>query len=166
MILMPLLVLRSLHPTCEPIERAFIEFRTIVQDQWASHFVVGSSAVFRHTQGRRPRGGDWGDGRSYQNLRWGTASASVPPIFWEVVLSDARESLNRVKTGVFLVRKGSYTTFYIVKIWKMCEKKAKIRKSEIFPVKMEFFSKENVIPEILAGEKIVRPPNSAPGLRH
>jgi len=37
----------------------------------------------------------------------GTAHASVPPIFGEVVLSDARESMNRVKKGVYLVRKGS-----------------------------------------------------------
>jgi len=44
-------------------------------------------------------GGDLGglrDGRP-QNLRWGTAHAPVPPIFWEVVLSDACESTNWVK---------------------------------------------------------------------
>jgi len=70
--------------------------------------------------------GDWGDG-PLQNLRWGDGS----PIFWEVVLSDTRESTNRVIKGVikklfsevvvFLVRKGSYTTFYIVKIRKIWE---------------------------------------------
>ena len=47
----------------------------------------------------------------------GDGHASVPPIFLEVVLSDARESTNRVKKGVikeffpeivfFLVGKGS-----------------------------------------------------------
>ena len=47
------------------------------------------------TQGRRPREGL--GGRSPQNLRWGDAHAFVPPIFGEVVLSDARESINRVK---------------------------------------------------------------------
>src|SRR6218665_2346550 len=41
-------------------------------------------------------------------FRWGTAHAAVPPIFGEVVLSDAHESMNRVKNGVFVVRKGSY----------------------------------------------------------
>ena len=68
-------------------------------------------------QGRRPRG-DWGDGP--QKI-WdgGTAHALVPPIFREVVLSDARET-NRVKNGLtkelfseivaFLVKKGYYTT--------------------------------------------------------
>ena len=43
-----------------------------------------------------PRGGDLG-GRSPQNWRWGTAHALVPPIFREVVLSDAHERMNRVK---------------------------------------------------------------------
>jgi len=47
------------------------------------------------------------------------------PIFREVVLSDTRESTNRVKNDlikevfckivVLLVKKGSYTTFYTVK---------------------------------------------------
>jgi len=49
-----------------------------------------------------------------------------PPIFREVVLSDARESMNRVKKGVFLVRKGSNMTFNIAKIAKIWEKKGKI----------------------------------------
>src|SRR6218665_606162 len=61
------------------------------------------------------RGGDLGGlgGRSPQNLRWGTAHALVPLIFREVLLSDARESMNRVKKGVFLARKGSNMTFNI-----------------------------------------------------
>jgi len=51
---------------------------------------------------------------------------SSPPIFGEAVLPDARESTNRVEKGVvkefsseialFLVKKGSYTTFNRVKI--------------------------------------------------
>jgi len=47
----------------------------------------------------------WGaGGRFPQSLKWGTAHAFVPPIFWEVVLSDVREIMKRVKKGVFLVR--------------------------------------------------------------
>ena len=86
-----------------------------------------------------------------------------PPIFLEVVLSDARESTNRVKQDiikeffseivVFLVRKGPYTAFNIVKIRKIWEKKWKIRKtwsmtrekkrsSEILAVKMGIFSQK------------------------
>src|SRR6218665_714466 len=56
--------------------------------------------------------------------------------------------MNRVKNCVFLVRKWSYTTFNIVNIRKMWEKKGKIRRtrsmtkkksSEIFTPKMEIF---------------------------
>ena len=74
-------------------------------------------------------GGDLGglEGRPPKKFEvGGTAHALVPPIFREVVLSDARESTNRVKKGVFLVRKGSNTTFNIAKIGKICEKKGKI----------------------------------------
>ena len=58
--------------------------------------------------GNTSRGGDLGGwGRRFpQNLRWGTAHASVPPIFREVVLSDAGESVNRVKKVFFLRGKG------------------------------------------------------------
>ena len=58
------------------------------------------NALGEHIAVNVSRGGDIGGtgGRSPQkNLRWGTAHASVPPIFGEVVLSDARESMNRVK---------------------------------------------------------------------
>ena len=65
-------------------------------------------------------GGDWGDGPP--KFEVGTAHALVPPIFRKVVLSDARERMNRAKNGlimeffseivVFLVVKGSYMTFY------------------------------------------------------
>src|SRR6218665_1172097 len=82
--------------------------------------------IAKQTTGHN-RGGDLGGlgGRSPQNLRWGNAHALVPQIFREVVLSEARESTNRVKNGlikeffseivVFLVKKGSYTTFNTVK---------------------------------------------------
>src|SRR6218665_1520544 len=63
-----------------------------------------TSAIVLCLQGRRPMGGL--GGTVPQNLRWGTAHALVPPIFIEAALSDARESMNRVKKGVFLVRKG------------------------------------------------------------
>src|SRR6218665_1304611 len=76
--------------------------------------------------------------------------------------------MNRVKNCVFLVRKWSYTTFNIVNIRKMWEKKGKIRRtrsmtkkrsSEIFTLKMEIF------PEIGPQKNVCVPPNSAPGLR-
>ena len=62
--------------------------------------------------------------------------------------------MNRVKKGVFLVRKGSYTTFNTVKIRKIPEKRGKIentrsmtkkRSSEIFTLKMDIFPEKNVI---------------------
>src|SRR6218665_522849 len=55
------------------------------------------------TQGRRPRGTG---GRSPQKCEVGTAHALVPPIFREVVLSDSRESMNRVKKVFFWLGKG------------------------------------------------------------
>src|SRR6218665_4185078 len=93
------------------------------------------------------------------------------------MLSDARESMNRVKKVVFLVRKWSYTTFNIVKIRKIWEKKGKIRKtwsitkktrsSEIFAVKMEIFSEKNTSFRNLGPRKsFPSPRNSAPGLLH
>ena len=53
-----------------------------------------------------------------------------PAIFREVVLSDARENMNRVKKGVFPVRKGSNMTFNIANIRKIWEMKGKIRKNQ------------------------------------
>jgi len=80
----------------------------------------------------RIRGGDLGD--------WGTVPPkkcevggrpmqSSSPIFWEVVLWDACESTKRVLKGVFLVGKGSYTTFNIVQIREIWEKKKENRKT-------------------------------------
>ena len=87
-------------------------------------------------------GGDWG-GRSPPKFEVGGRPMHwSPPIFWEAVLSDVRESMKRVKNGVFLVRKWSYTTFNIVNIRKMWGKRKgkleepgrwlKKRSSEIF----------------------------------
>ena len=88
--------------------------------------------VFTSARPNRPimcRGGDLGGlGTVPQNLRWGKAHALVPPqyLLREIVLSDARESVNRVKKGVSLVRKGSNMTFNIAKIGKIWEKQEKI----------------------------------------
>ena len=103
------------------------------------------------------RGGDLGggDGPPTSNLRWGDCPCIGPPIyfpiFWEVVLSDVRESMNRVKYCFFLVRKWSYTTFNIVNIRKIWEKKGKIRRTrsmtkkkghqKFLPWKWKFFLK-------------------------
>jgi len=46
-------------------------------------------------------GGDLGGlGDGPPNLRWGTAQASAPPIFWEVLLWDVRQSTNWLRKGV------------------------------------------------------------------
>jgi len=96
------------------------------------------------------------------------------PIFCEVVLSDVRESTNRVKSamkelfseiGVFRVKKGSYMTFHTVRIWKILKTIGKIlktwsmtkkRSAEILGVKMEIFSKKL----ILVCEILFRPPQT------
>src|SRR6218665_1216629 len=101
--------------------------------------------------------GAWGGRSPQKKLRWGTAHASVPPIFREVVLSDARESMKRVKKGAFLVRKGSYATFNIVKKRKMWEKKGKIRKTWSMTkrvIRNGNFFRKNVIQKII----MLRPP--------
>src|SRR6218665_3563147 len=72
--------------------------------------------------------------------------------------------MKRVKKGVFLVRKGSCTTFSRAKIRKIREKRGKIRQtwsmtkkrsSQIFAAKMGICSEKIVI---LVGEKNFRPP--------
>ena len=113
------------------------------------------------------RGGDLG-GTAPHNLRWGTAHALVPPIFREVVLSDARESMNRVKRGVFLVRKGSNMTSNIANIGNIWEKKGKIWKIWSMKKVIRNFCRENgnfsplkrhsEISEIGSAEKNVRSP--------
>jgi len=55
----------------------------------------GEEENVEEEQGRRPKG-DWGDGPP-KNLRRGDGPCIGPPIFREVVLSDARESTNRIK---------------------------------------------------------------------
>src|SRR6218665_2647324 len=96
----------------------------------------------------------------------------VPPIF-RVVLSDVRESMNRVKNCVFLVRKWSYTTFNIVNIRKMWEKKRKIRKTRsmtkkghFYPENGNFFPKKTSFRNLGPRKNVLAPTNSAPGLRH
>src|SRR6218665_3491207 len=77
--------------------------------------------------------------------------------------------MNRVKTGVFLVRKGSNMTFNIGKIGKIWEKKFKILKiwsmtkkgsSEIFAAKMEIFPPKTSFRNLGSAEKIFRPPQT------
>src|SRR6218665_2539495 len=111
-------------------------------------------------QGRRPRG-DWGT--VPQNLRWGTAHPFVPPnILRRSVVGWVRKLEQSKKIGVvkeffseivlFLVKKGSYTTFYTEKIRKK-------RSSEFLGVKIE-------IRKFWSAKNFSVPPNSAPGLRH
>src|SRR6218665_2644932 len=113
-------------------------------------------------QGRRPRGnGGW----SPQNLRCGDGPCIGPPIFREVVLSDARESTNRVKNGaikeffseivVFLVKKRSYTTFNRVKQRKIRKTWSMTKKQKVVRNKIDIFSGESVIQ---VREKCSRPP--------
>jgi len=68
---------------------------------WMQHiasFQLNTHAYLHaSTHGRRLRGMG---GRSPQNLRRGTAHASVPPIFGEVVLWDAWESMKCFKKCV------------------------------------------------------------------
>jgi len=73
----------------------------------------------RNSHGRRPRG-DWG--RSPKYVGWGNGPCIRPPIFWEVVLSDVRESKNRVKRrcdqGInFLNRGFSREEWVMYDIW-------------------------------------------------
>ena len=87
---------------------------------------LSAEAILLLIQGRR----HWGSRGWSPHPKFevgGTAHPSVPPIFREIVLSNARESTNRVKEGVIkeffseiglvvvLVSKGSYTTLNIVK---------------------------------------------------
>jgi len=58
----------------------------------------------------------------------GTAHTSVPPIFREVVLSDARESTNFYEIVVVLVRKGSYDIEHSKRYGKSGKRKGKSEK--------------------------------------
>src|SRR6218665_901095 len=69
--------------------------------------------------------------------------------------------MNRVKNCVFLVRKWSYTTFNIVNIWKMWEKKGKIRRTRSMTKKKvirNFTLKMEIFPEIGPQQKFLVPP--------
>jgi len=50
-------------------------------------------------QSNYSHGGETG-GTVPQNLRWGTAHASVSPIFWKLLVLDVRQSTNWVKKGL------------------------------------------------------------------
>jgi len=76
-----------------------------------------------------------------------------PPIFWEVVLSDARESTNRVKKGVIKVlffenkccsreECGSYMTFHTVTVSVKHGGWLKEGHQKFWPWKWEFFPKK------------------------
>src|SRR6218665_3876347 len=97
-------------------------------------------------QGRRPRG-DWGT--VPQNLRWGTAHPFVPPnILRRSVVGWVRKLEQSKKIGVvkeflseivlFLVKKGSYTTFYTEKIRKKVVRIFGLENRNFFPKKTSF----------------------------
>jgi len=84
-----------------------------------------------------------------------------PPIFWSSVVGCARK-YEQSKKNVFLVRKGSYTTFNIGKIR---EKKWKIRKTrsmtkkghkKFLPWKGKFFPEKTVIQKSWSAKKFCR----------
>src|SRR6218665_358733 len=69
--------------------------------------------------------------------------------------------MNRVKNCVFLVRKWSYTTFNIVNIRKMWEKKGKIRRTRSMTKKKvirKFTLKMEIFPEIGPRKNFLVPP--------
>src|SRR6218665_2489356 len=110
----------------------------------------------------KARGGDLGEtGDCPPKFEVGDGPCIGPPIFREVVLSDVRENMNRVKKGVFLVRKGSNMKFNIAKIGKIWEKKWKIwsitkkMSSEIFAAEMHI-SPQKSHSEILGPPKKIR----------
>ena len=79
-----------------------------------------------------------------------------------------------VELGLFVVKKGSYTTFYTIKIQRIWKERVKIRKTwsmtkkrswEFFSVKMEIFSGKNLIQKFFSAKIFCVPPNSGPGLR-
>jgi len=122
-----------------------------------------------HTShGRRLRG-DLRDGPP--NLRWGTAHASVPPIFGKVVLLEACESTNRKENGikeemffyeidVFLKKRVIYVIYETAETGKRQKKRSMTKKgsSEIFGVKMEKFFPKKGHWKIWSAEKFFRPP--------
>src|SRR6218665_594661 len=89
-------------------------------------------------QGRGP-GGTEGDGPPKFEVGYGPCIRPPPNILRSSVVGCARKYEQSFKKGVikeffseivvFLLRKGSYTTFNIAKIRKIWEKKGKIRKN-------------------------------------
>ena len=99
--------------------------------------------------GGKPRV-DWGT--VPPKFEIGTAHAFVPPNILRSSVVRCARKYERVKKGVFLVRKGSCTTFIRAKIRKTREKRGKIRRtwsmtkkrsSEIFCAKMGIFLKKS-----------------------
>jgi len=130
------------------------------------------------TGGMVPKNWRWGDGpciRPPNNLRSSVVGCSRK---YEQSLKRCHKGILFWNSGypvVFLVRKGSYTTFNVVKIRKIREKKLKIRKTWSLTKKkvIRNFGRENGNffwrnrhSEILVHENFVHPPNSATGLRH
>src|SRR6218665_85757 len=124
------------------------------------------------------------EGRSHpKNLRWGTAHASVSPIFGEVVLSQVH--VRTEKTDIlgqnrrFCQEKSDIYVLHIIdeihvyEIMLDSRDRGKDRKksmtlkrsSEIVGVKMEIFSLKKVIRKFFRGKCFQSPPNSEPGLR-
>ena len=147
----------------------------------------GSRIIIPHNyefNGHWIRSGDLGGlgGRSPQHLRQGDGPCIGPPnILRSSVVGCARKHEQSKKIDVikeffseigpmvlFLVKKGSYTTFNTVKIrkirktWSMTKKKS----SEILGVKMEIFLRKKIIQKFWSAKDFFVPPNSAPGLRH
>src|SRR6218665_773503 len=121
----------------------------------------------------------WGR-RSPPKFEVGDGPCIGPPNIWRstnVVLSDARERMNRVKKGlikeffseivVFLSKKESYMTFYRSKQRKIRKTRSmtKKRSSEILGVKVDIFFVKKVIQKSWSAKNFSVPPNSAPGLR-
>ena len=102
----------------------------------------------------RLRGGDLGGTGGTvppQNLRWGTAHALVPPNILRSSVVGCAWKYEQSENGGFLVRKWSYTTFNIVNIRKMWEKKGKIRRTKSMTKKKvirNFYPENGHFPEI------------------
>src|SRR6218665_3328964 len=122
-------------------------------------------------QGRRPRG-DWGT--VPQKFEVGGRPMHWSPNILRSSVVRCACKYEQSKKGVFLVRKWLYTTFNIVNLRKMWEKKGKIQKtrsmtkkrsSEIFTLKMEIFPEKTSFRNLGPRKNFLVPPNSAPGLR-
>src|SRR6218665_1907842 len=124
-------------------------------------------------QGRGP-GGTEGDGPPKFEVGYGPCIRPPPNILRSSVVGCARKYEQSFKKGVikeffseivvFILRKGSYTTFNVAKIRKIWEKKGKIRKNwsmtkkghqKCWPSKWKFFQKK---PNSWSAKKFSVPP--------